>query len=240
MATEFVTGNSLFKKLNFEEIAGAVGLCLAVVASAASFAWFSSAKARIGQMLTLSCNSFVDSSSTTSSMACSMRAIPWIVGGNRGQHGVSQLRLRRRLLAATAEVAVPGSAVDAFTKYSGYLFENGVLSEAELLDEYDISAISAICRRKSLLVLRRFFQIGTTFGRWFALRYIDGLLERSDEMFQIRASELRMLLVELGPAFVKIAQAVSSRPDVIPPAYLNELSLLQDRITPFQQNLLSA
>ncbi|KAG0476236.1 hypothetical protein HPP92_013077 [Vanilla planifolia] len=61
MATEFVTGNSLFKKLNFEEIAGAVGLCLAVVASAASFAWFSSAKARIGQMLTLSCNSFVDS-----------------------------------------------------------------------------------------------------------------------------------------------------------------------------------
>ncbi|KAM0947316.1 hypothetical protein DsansV1_C08g0084891 [Dioscorea sansibarensis] len=34
-------------------------------------------------------------------------------------------------------------------------------------------------------------------------------------------------------AFVKVAQAMSSQPDVIPPAYLEKLSLLQDRITPF-------
>ncbi|PKA66605.1 Stress enhanced protein 2, chloroplastic [Apostasia shenzhenica] len=61
VGVELVTGNSIFKKLNFEQIAGAAGICLAVVASAAAFAWFSSARARIGQMLTLSCNSFVDS-----------------------------------------------------------------------------------------------------------------------------------------------------------------------------------
>jgi aarF domain-containing kinase len=41
------------------------------------------------------------------------------------------------------------------------------------------------------------------------------------------------VLVELGPAFVKIGQALSSRPDVLPPAYLAELELLQDRIPPF-------
>jgi predicted unusual protein kinase regulating ubiquinone biosynthesis (AarF/ABC1/UbiB family) len=39
--------------------------------------------------------------------------------------------------------------------------------------------------------------------------------------------------VDLGPAFVKIGQALSSRPDVLPPAYLAELELLQDRIPPF-------
>jgi aarF domain-containing kinase len=44
---------------------------------------------------------------------------------------------------------------------------------------------------------------------------------------------LRQVLVELGPAFVKIGQALSSRPDVLPPAYLAELELLQDRIPPF-------
>ncbi|XP_026456403.1 uncharacterized aarF domain-containing protein kinase At1g71810, chloroplastic-like isoform X2 [Papaver somniferum] len=54
---------------------------------------------------------------------------------------------------------------------------------------------------------------------------------------QVRAAELRKILVELGPAFVKIAQAVSSRADVIPPAYLDELSLLQDRITPFSSEV---
>ncbi|XP_020577115.1 stress enhanced protein 2, chloroplastic [Phalaenopsis equestris] len=58
---EFVTGNSLFKKLDCEEIAGAAGVLLAVVTSAAVFAWLSMARTRIGKMLTLSCNSFVDS-----------------------------------------------------------------------------------------------------------------------------------------------------------------------------------
>lgn len=52
-------------------------------------------------------------------------------------------------------------------------------------------------------------------------------------MFQVRAAELRNILVELGPAYIKIAQAISSRADLIPPSYLDELSLLQDRISPF-------
>ncbi|OAY72427.1 putative aarF domain-containing protein kinase, chloroplastic [Ananas comosus] len=133
----------------------------------------------------------------------------------------------------SAAVSVGSGEDDAFTKYSGYLFEGGASSEAEFLEEYNLLAITAIYRRKPFLVLRRFVQIGTTFGRWFAFRYLDGVLDRSDEMFKIRAAELRMILLELGPAFVKIAQAVSSRPDVIPPAYLDELSLLQDRIAPF-------
>ncbi|KAK8483234.1 hypothetical protein V6N11_001680 [Hibiscus sabdariffa] len=58
-------------------------------------------------------------------------------------------------------------------------------------------------------------------------------MERSDQMFKVRAAELRKILVELGPAYIKIAQAVSSRPDLIPPSYLDELSLLQDRISAF-------
>ncbi|XP_065002971.1 uncharacterized aarF domain-containing protein kinase At1g71810, chloroplastic isoform X2 [Musa acuminata AAA Group] len=127
--------------------------------------------------------------------------------------------------------------VDAFTKYSGYLFEGGASSEAEFLDAYDLPLITSIYRRKPFLVLRRFLQISTTFGRWFTVRYLDSVSDRSDEMFKTRAAELRAILLELGPAFVKIAQAVSSRPDVIPPAYLEELSLLQDRITPFSTEI---
>lgn len=92
-------------------------------------------------------------------------------------------------------------------------------------------------RRRPLLVLRRSLQIGTSFGRWFALRYLDRVNERADDMFELRAAQLRRILLELGPAFVKIAQAVSSRPDVVPPAYLDELSLLQDRIAPFSNDV---
>ncbi|KAJ8619240.1 hypothetical protein MRB53_015426 [Persea americana] len=128
------------------------------------------------------------------------------------------------------------AAVDAFTKYSGYLFEGG-MSEAEYLEQYNLSKIASIYLRKPFLVLRRLFQIGTSFGRWFGLRHLDSVLERSDQMFEIRAAELRAILVELGPAYVKIAQAVSARSDLIPPAYLDELSLLQDQISPFSNEI---
>ncbi|KAM4123409.1 hypothetical protein ACB094_01G157600 [Castanea mollissima] len=121
---------------------------------------------------------------------------------------------------------------DSFTERSGYLFDL-TASEADSLTEYGVSKIAAVYRRKPLILFRRLFQTGTTFGKWFALRYLDRVYDRSDLMFQIRAAELRKILVELGPAYIKIAQAISSRPDLIPPSYLDELSLLQDRISPF-------
>ncbi|KAK2980507.1 hypothetical protein RJ640_022509 [Escallonia rubra] len=138
---------------------------------------------------------------------------------------------RRRLVNLPTPSAA-GREVDTFTKYSGYLFELGA-SEAESPTEYDISKIATVYGKKPLIVLRRLFQIGTTFGKWFALRYLDKVRERSDLMFEVRAAQLRDILVQLGPAYIKIAQAISSRPDLIPPSYLDELSLLQDRIAPF-------
>ncbi|GJV09267.1 spermidine synthase 1 [Tanacetum coccineum] len=39
-------------------------------------------------------------------------------------------------------------------------------------------------------------------------------------------------------AYIKIAQAISSRPDLVPLSYLDELSLLQDRISPFSNSCL--
>ncbi|XP_042402546.1 uncharacterized aarF domain-containing protein kinase At1g71810, chloroplastic-like [Zingiber officinale] len=156
----------------------------------------------------------------------------------RGRPWRSLLRLPPWSLATAPSPAVAVSDdVDAFTKYSGYLFEGGASSEAEFLRFYDFPSIAAIYRRRPFLVLRRFIQITVAFGRWFAERYIDSVSDRSDEMFETRAAELRAILQELGPAFVKIAQAVSSRPDVIPPAYLDELSLLQDRIASFSTEI---
>ncbi len=46
-------------------------------------------------------------------------------------------------------------------------------------------------------------------------------------VLQVRAVELRNLLSGLGPSFVKIGQALSSRPDLLPQAYLDVLADLQ-------------
>ncbi|XP_020224832.1 uncharacterized aarF domain-containing protein kinase At1g71810, chloroplastic [Cajanus cajan] len=132
--------------------------------------------------------------------------------------------------------AVAPSGGDEFTAKSGYLFELSA-TEADSLAEYRIPKIAAIYSRKPLLVARRLLQTGIAFSKWFGLRYVDTLLDRSESMFQVRAAELRKILVELGPAYIKIAQAISSRADLIPPSYLDELSLLQDRISPFSSEV---
>jgi ubiquinone biosynthesis protein len=43
---------------------------------------------------------------------------------------------------------------------------------------------------------------------------------------------LRMAIEELGPAFIKLGQIMSLRPDIIPPAFAKELETLQDKTTP--------
>jgi ubiquinone biosynthesis protein len=44
---------------------------------------------------------------------------------------------------------------------------------------------------------------------------------------------LRMAFEELGPIFVKFGQALSVRPDLLPPAIAAELAKLQDQVPPF-------
>ncbi len=48
-----------------------------------------------------------------------------------------------------------------------------------------------------------------------------------------RSERLRMALEELGPTFVKMGQILSSRPDLIPVEFIEELSKLQDNVPPF-------
>jgi len=48
-----------------------------------------------------------------------------------------------------------------------------------------------------------------------------------------RGQRLRHALEELGPIFVKFGQALSTRPDLIPPDIAAELTRLQDRVPPF-------
>ena len=61
VTTEFVTGNSLFRKMELQGIAEAVCVCLGAMTCAAAFAWLSSARNKVGRIFTLSCNSFIDS-----------------------------------------------------------------------------------------------------------------------------------------------------------------------------------
>src|SRR5678816_4116562 len=47
-----------------------------------------------------------------------------------------------------------------------------------------------------------------------------------------RARAFRKRLVELGPAYIKLGQVLSTRPDLLPPDYIEELEQLQDDVDP--------
>ena len=90
--------------------------------------------------------------------------------------------------------------------------------------------------------LRRYRHILTVFTRHgfgFALSHLptEPLWLRDLYPFPIQEPEslpahFRQALEELGPAFVKLGQMLSTRPDVLPPDYITELAKLQDNVPP--------
>ncbi|SHJ78212.1 2-octaprenylphenol hydroxylase [Malonomonas rubra DSM 5091] len=55
-----------------------------------------------------------------------------------------------------------------------------------------------------------------------------------------QAERMRLALEELGPTFIKLGQLLSTRPDVVPAEYLDELKKLQDRVPAVDSDLIRA
>lgn len=100
--------------------------------------------------------------------------------------------------------------------------------------------------RRALLGRSR--QIVTVFTRhglgWLTARAGVGIARQSLESFktlslQKQAQHLKMALVELGTTFIKLGQALSSRPDLLPPEYIDELVKLVDEVPPLPFEMLA-
>ncbi|MEM6436887.1 MAG: AarF/ABC1/UbiB kinase family protein [Cyanobacteria bacterium P01_D01_bin.115] len=99
---------------------------------------------------------------------------------------------------------------------------------------YDPDAINAHYQGRWPQVIGRLFTIVWPFvtfltGVWWNRRSTTV----SDTTQQRQAKRLRELLTDLGPAYIKIGQALSTRPDLVPPIFLDELTRLQDQLPPF-------
>ncbi|CAD5189961.1 unnamed protein product [Musa acuminata subsp. malaccensis] len=68
-------------------------------------------------------------------------------------------------------------------------------------------------------------------GKW---AYIDGFTEEKQKIRRTKtASWLREKALQLGPTFIKLGQQFSTRSDIIPREFVDELAKLQDRVPAF-------
>ncbi len=74
---------------------------------------------------------------------------------------------------------------------------------------------------------------GTPAERWLKLMRPFVPRASREVATQSRGARLRLALQELGPIFVKFGQILSTRRDLVPPDIAEELTLLQDRVAPF-------
>ena len=83
-------------------------------------------------------------------------------------------------------------------------------------------------------VLHLLFELNPSdgWGARMARRVMPRAQNNDTAQIEHEAHSLRTALEELGPIFIKLGQVLSTRPDVLPEPYIDELSHLQDRITP--------
>ncbi|NJL82952.1 MAG: AarF/ABC1/UbiB kinase family protein [Chloroflexaceae bacterium] len=102
---------------------------------------------------------------------------------------------------------------------------------------YNPSVIVAYYRRRPLLVLGRLVAILRNFLGFYLRLLGDRFLGKVRENEPRRAVNLRQMLTKLGPTYIKVGQALSTRPDLVPPAYLDELTRLQDKLPSFPNEI---
>ncbi|MGJ3250092.1 MAG: ABC1 kinase family protein [Elainellaceae cyanobacterium] len=114
--------------------------------------------------------------------------------------------------------------------------ENVPPSDYEIV-RYDPDAIAAYYKRRPLKVWGRMFSIVWPLATFAIRLWWDRTTGRTEKKERRRAVEARKILTNLGPAYIKIGQALSTRPDLVPPIYLDELSQLQDQLPPFPNKI---
>ncbi|KAL8126921.1 protein ACTIVITY OF BC1 COMPLEX KINASE 3, chloroplastic-like [Apium graveolens] len=111
--------------------------------------------------------------------------------------------------------------------------EGKAMARAAYVSVYDPQVIYDKYKSRPFKVVGRTLQILTGIGLFGASLWVDKLQGKLDQRKRSRAVELRDILTRLGPTFVKIGQGLSTRPDLCPSEYLEELSELQDDLPTF-------
>lgn len=111
--------------------------------------------------------------------------------------------------------------------------EGRAMARAVNASVYSPEVLAVQYGSRPIKVLRRTLEILTGLGSFGLKLLLDKRNGVFDQKKRKRAAELRRIFTRLGPTFVKLGQGLSTRPDICPPEYLEELAELQDALPTF-------
>lgn len=162
---------------------------------------------------------------------------PWL----RSLHDASALLQKKAPLllpATTTELASVG--ITATIGSLALLYARSAGSKLIEVDglplAYDVARFQQYFSRQPLRVSARAIEvIWKSAGFAFAVQ-IDRARGEEEKNKTARAEQCVRLLSDLGPAFIKVGQALSIRVDLLDAAFIDALATLQDRVPPFDSN----
>ncbi|KAM7485476.1 hypothetical protein LguiA_001485 [Lonicera macranthoides] len=105
---------------------------------------------------------------------------------------------------------------------------------------YDPDSISAYWGKRPRAVATRIVQLLSVAGGFLSRLAWDVIKKKVKENEVARAIELREIVTSLGPAYIKLGQALSIRPDILSPSAMTELQKLCDKVPSYPDDVAMA
>jgi predicted unusual protein kinase regulating ubiquinone biosynthesis (AarF/ABC1/UbiB family) len=105
------------------------------------------------------------------------------------------------------------------------------------LRRYNPQAIASYYNKRPWLVIWRAITIVWLFAGFLIGLLLDRSVGHIEANKYDRAEQLREILTQLGPTYIKVGQALSTRPDLVRQDFLDELIKLQDQLPAFDNEL---
>ncbi|KAG0474732.1 hypothetical protein HPP92_014418 [Vanilla planifolia] len=105
---------------------------------------------------------------------------------------------------------------------------------------YDPNIISSYWGKRPRAVATRIIQLLAVAGGFLSNLGLDLINKKIKENEVARAIVLREIVTSLGPAYIKLGQALSIRPDILSPAAMTELQKLCDKVPSFPDEMAMA
>jgi predicted unusual protein kinase regulating ubiquinone biosynthesis (AarF/ABC1/UbiB family) len=144
------------------------------------------------------------------------------------------------VLSANSEEVENNLAIEShpFHISTGHQESLGPVSdESDESWHYNPERINEYYDKRPFQALGRLCTIVLAFASFLVGLWWDKLTGQSEQKQTWRAIRLREILTQLGPAYIKVGQALSTRPDLVAPLYLKELTKLQDQLPSFPNEI---